>query len=265
MVLLVDGAVEYRSSVDRDQEPFLAFLPVSVENLAGKLEDGFLHLPFIDVRHYGQSHIPGSEPLPDEFPQLRGSYLPDACRRSQDGLPEGVVGQQGLFELVVDIVGRGVLVGVDFIDDHSSFDFDLFFREGRAGGQFQQQRRSLAQVFLENRRMNDYLFLSGECVQLASKLVEITVDDPGTLVPGTLEQRMLREMGYSVVEVSFVACSALDRQGTVADRIAALLDCILHPAGRLTGDHLFLMLLMAFRSLARKPFPFFEVILCFLK
>ena len=112
-------------------------------------------------------------------------------------------------ESVVDVFGRGVLVGVDLVDHDSFFCLDFVLRKCCTGGQFEEESRCLREVFLQDGCVEDYLLLGCECVEFASQLVEVTIYYRGASVSCTFEYGVLHEMSDAAVVACFIPCSAL--------------------------------------------------------
>ena len=148
--------------------------------------------------------------------------------------------EQGLLELVVYVIGRGILIRVELVDHDPFLHLDLIVRESRTGGQFEQEGHRLAEIFLQYRRMKHYLFLRRESVEVPAKAVKVAVDHVGALALRALEYRMFGEMRYPAVIAAFVTGPAFDCQGTVSDGIPAPFDSVLQPAGCLSNKHYFL-------------------------
>ena len=74
-------------------------------------EHFFLEFLFRNIRHEGEGHGLGTELLGHETAQFRRLDLADGCDGAEDRPFKGMAGIEFLFEPVIDIVGRTVLVG----------------------------------------------------------------------------------------------------------------------------------------------------------
>ena len=105
---------------------------------------------------------------------------------------------------------------MDLISDHALLYFDFVLRKGRRCCKFKQKGCCLPQVFLQYGGMEDDLLLSGVCVKLSAKLVQITVYGRSLSLCRALEYCMLEKMRDAAVESGLIASSSLDAQGAVA-------------------------------------------------
>ena len=80
-----------------------------------------------------------------------------------------------LLEPVIDILGRAVLVGLYFVNDHAAFGVHFIVRKGRLRGYFHQERTCFGQVFLQYGGVQNYLLLGGVGIQFSAESVEVTV------------------------------------------------------------------------------------------
>ena len=131
LYLLVEGGLDR----NRGDNAFATSRGFIFEHLAYQLEHALLQLFLVNVGHYRKSHIHWHEMLFCELPKLLACDLFHTGSRSENRTPERMPCEQGLLELVIDIICGGVFVGVDLIDHHTFFDGYLFFRECRAGRQ----------------------------------------------------------------------------------------------------------------------------------
>ena len=135
-------------------------------------------------------------------------------------------------------------------------------RENRVCGKLEQQGCSLAEVLLEDRRMEHDLLLCGECVELSAELVQIIVDYSGAPACCALEYGMFDKVGYPAVEALFVSRAASYAERAVGYGRAAAPYGILQTAVRLTCHHFLPRYeFMRLMSSARNPGPSFFVIL----
>ena len=169
--------------------------------------------------------------------------------------------EEHAFELVVNILGRVVLVGNDLIQDDAPFGLDLGVGEGGFRRQLEEQAGGLPEVLLQHGGMQDDLFLGGIGIEFAAQAVQVTVDDGSALACRAAEHRVLREMRDSVWETGFVPGPAEQAQGTVAYGGPAAPDGVPESAGCSSASH-YRFFEIRFRSSARKPGAFFALTLC---
>ena len=184
---------------------------------------------------------------------MRGLDLLYAGRGAQDRVLQRMPLEQEPFELVVNVFGRIVFVGDDFVQHHAPFRLYLVFRERGFQRQLEQQADGLPQVLLEHRGMQYNLFLGGVGVQFAAQAVQVAVDGRCFLTARAAEQRMLHEMSYSRGKARFLGGATADRQGAIGHRPTALANRVFKTAGGLAASHR--PLAIRLRSSARKPTP----------
>ncbi len=225
-----------------------------------QFQDLFLQFGFVHVGHHRKDHLFRDKMLADKAAQHFRRNFPDRCLRAQNGRFQGMPGEEHALEAVIDIFRGVVLVRDNLVQHHTAFRLYLLVREGGLGGQFKQQARRLAQVFLEHGGMQDNLLLGGVGVEFAAQPVQVTADNGRAFAPGAAEQGMFHKVGDSGRVFSLVPGPAADGEGAVRYRSSALADGIAHPFFRGSASHLFRA--MRFRSSAMKPTPVFSVILC---
>ena len=159
--------------------------------------------------------------------------------------------EEFLLETVIDIVCGRILGGNDLVDDHAALRFDGGIGENRLRRQLEQQRRGLAEVFLEDGGMEDDFLLGREGVEFAAETLEAAVDGRRALAPGPLEEGVFGEMGYAGGETALIARAVPAGQGAPACRGTAAEHRIAESAFCLAASHR--TATMRLRSSGRNP------------
>ena len=236
------------------------------EKSVSQLQHRLFHLSLIHIRHHSERHLARQKLLLYKLQKLFTGYFLHGCSSAENVSAQGVSLEYHFLELVIDILRRTVLVGLDLVDDHTLLSLDLLLRKCRTCGKLKKQRGRLAQILFQNRRVEYNLFLCRERIQLATQTIEITIYDRGTFLCCSLEQRVLREMCYAAVISCFVPCPAFDAEGTISHGRSAFLHCILQSASCLSAYHPYLLLaFIRSMSSGRNPSPAFFPIRCLLK
>ena len=164
-------------------------------------------------------------------------------------------------EAVVDVFGRIVLVGNDFVQHDAPFGFDFVVGESGFRRQFEEQAGGLPEIFLQHGGVQDDLLLGGVGVQFTAQPVQVAGDDRGALARGAPEHRMFHEMGDAAPEIALVPRPAADAQGAVTDGGSAAPDGIPESARCCSAAH-YRPLDILRRSSVRKPAAFRALTLC---
>ena len=236
-------------------------IPLPAKNSLNQSQHSFFHHGLIDVGDDGEGHAVGGEEGLDESAEVVGLEFPDGGGGAQDGPAQRVPLEEHALELVIDVLGRIVLVGDDFVEDHAALGLDLPVGESGLGGELEQQARGLAQVLLQDRGMEDDLLLGGVGVEFAAQPVQVAGDDGRAFPFRPAEHRMLHEMGDAHAETVLVPGPAAETQGAVAHGGATAADAVSESARCCTAAH-YRFLEIRRRSSARKPGAFFALTLC---
>ena len=84
----------------------------------------------VDIAHSADDHAVGGVVVAHEAAQHVGREVLDIALGAKDVVGEGMGAEDALLEVVVDEVGRGVAVEVDFLDDDIFLFLYFVFREG---------------------------------------------------------------------------------------------------------------------------------------
>ena len=231
------------------------------EQLFDQFQYSFFEYLFINVRDDGEGHAVGGEEGLDEGAEVGRTEFPDGGGGAQDGAAQRMAFEEHALELVIDVLGRIVLVGDDLVEDHAALGLDFPVGEGGLGGELEQQAGGLAQVLLQDRGVEDDLLLGGVGVELAAQPVQVAGDDGSALALGPAEDRMLHEMGDAHAETVLVPGPAAETQGAVAHGGATATDPVAESARCCAAAH-YRFLEIRRRSSARKPGAFFALTLC---
>ena len=83
--------------------------------------------------------------------------------------------EKHFLEPVVDLIRRAVLVGIDLIGHHTFLGFNLIVGKRRRRGEIHKQPQGLADVFFQDRGVDDDLLFRGVGVEFAAELVEVGI------------------------------------------------------------------------------------------
>ena len=116
-----------------------------IPGLTGDLSEQFLHQSqhalfhhfLVQVRNDREGHARRDEEGPGEAAEVLRLDVPDGCGGAQDGQAQGMSFEEHAFELVIDILGRIVLVGDDLVQDDAPFGLDFRVGEGGFRRQFE--------------------------------------------------------------------------------------------------------------------------------
>ena len=271
MIAPVDGALEGRI----DPEHF-RHLGRDFRRTAGLSQNGILlprvfpqrplhHLPhpaFLHVRHCREIHIF----FPEHFPIIIRNHLPvrlaQIFRLAQDRHGQRSPLEDYLLEVVVNLLGGRVPIGIDLLQHHAPFLVYFLLREYTSEGYVHQQVHCAAQILLEDSGVDDRLLLGGVCVEFPSEFLDVGIDSAGAPGLSALEQQVLGKMGKSSPPGILISGAGPDVQGAVGYRGEAALEGKSHyfslfsPAA-LTGLKSGVISFdIRFRSAFRKPGPF---------
>ena len=77
-----------------------------------------------------------------------------------------------LLEPVIDLLRRGILIGIDFVYDNPFLRSHLIFRKHGTCHEFEKQGSRLVQILFKDSGMNDYFLLCSIGVEFPSQTVE---------------------------------------------------------------------------------------------
>ena len=133
-------------------------------------------------------------------------------------MAQGMTVEEDVLELVVDKLGRGVLVALYLVAHHLALFLHLGLGIGAVKDDVEQHVDGLPIMLALDGTVEDGVFLVGEGVQLAAQTFDI-VDDAHSGAPlRPLEGEVLAEMGQSLLVGRFVAGAGMYGDAAIDDR-----------------------------------------------
>ena len=127
--------------------------------------------------------------------------------RAQDIMPQGMAGKQQVFYLVVDQLGRRVLVALDLVAHHLALLLDLMLRVLAMEHDVAQHVDRPHHVLTGDGGIVDRIFLVRERIEFAAHALQRIDDLHGRASAGALEREVFAEVGQSLLARLLVARS----------------------------------------------------------
>ena len=120
-------------------------------------------------------------------------------------------------EVIIDELGRRVVVALNLVDDHFTFFLQLLLRIGTSEDDIHQQRQGTAQVLAQEGGIVDGLFLARVGIQFATHALHAVQNLNGSEVASALEGHVFYQMCHTTLAVQLMARTGRHGDTRVAD------------------------------------------------
>lgn len=191
-------------------------------------------------------HVAGSVIPLDERPGVLRGEGAHAFRRAEYVVAKPASPVDQFLELVVDGIGRTVLITVYLLNDHLPLLVELGGREH--GIHYEVGKELEGAVGMSGRRIgvDERLLFSGVGVEFAANGFHAVGDVPAAAVLCPLEDGVLHEMGETLVGVVFIAASGIDGNADVRHIVGMIADHNAQSVGE-SGDMIMVLCVQDFQ------------------
>ena len=136
-------------------------------------------------------------------------------RIAKDVAAERMPAENKVFEVVEDKLGGVVFVRLDFVDNHLGFLLDFTLGESGVEHDIGQQLERTPEVFGQESRIDDGLFLVGVGIEVTAHILHAVQYVPCLALARTLENEVFYEMSHALFVLQFVARTGIDGKATI--------------------------------------------------